>query len=385
MSSASVPAVRPAARMRPGVWTVVLFAIAAAALVFAVQRWTSGLGAVSNLSDRYPWGVWKAFNVLGGVAMGAAGFTIMGTVYVFHARRFAPIVKPAVLMAFLAYSTAAASLVVDIGKSWAIWHPIVMWNPESILFDVAWCLMLYTTVLLLEGSGMLFEKLGWHKLVKVQHAVTVPVVIVGILLSTMHQSSLGALFLIVPGKLHPLWYTTWLPVLFFVSAIAVGFAMVIVLARLAGRESPAIATPILSDVARVLVGVLGVYTVIRTYDLVSRGVFAMAWQPTYEALMVQVEFVLGVVVPMVMLAFPAVRASAKWMYVAAVLVVMGFIANRLNVSITGFEWKQGGHYVPALSEMAISLAFVAAAVVAFRWGARFLGVFSPKASWTAHE
>jgi Ni/Fe-hydrogenase subunit HybB-like protein len=376
MTSIAHDHARPVFRL--GFWKFVLFALIAAGLVAAFQRWTQGLGAVSNLSDKYPWGIWKAFNVLGGVAMGAAGFTIMGTVYVFHARRFQPIVKPAVLLAFLAYSSAAASLFVDIGKSWAIWHPIVFWNHSSILFDVAWCLMLYTTVLLLEGSGMLFERLGWHKLVRVQHAVTLPIVVVGILLSTMHQSSLGALFLIAPGKLHPLWYTPWLPPLFFVSALALGFAMVIVLARLAGRESPAIEMPVLGEVARVMVAALGVFGVIRVFDLWQRGVIGTALSTTYEALMFQLEFVLGVVLPMAILAVPKIRRSANGLYVAAAMVVLGFVANRLNVSITGFEWTQGGHYVPAVPEVVISLAIVAAAILGFHVGSRALRVFPEK-------
>jgi Ni/Fe-hydrogenase subunit HybB-like protein len=365
-------------QFRLGFWKYVLFALLAAGAVAAFQRWTGGLGAVSNLSDRYPWGIWKAFNVLGGVAMGAAGFTIMGTVYVFHARRFQPIVKPAVLLAFLAYSSAAVSLVVDIGKSWAIWHPSVFWNHESILFDVAWCLMLYTTVLVLEGSGMLFERLGWHKLVRIQHAVTLPVVIVGILLSTMHQSSLGALFLIAPGKLHALWYTPWLPPLFFVSALAMGFAMVIVLARLAGRDAPAIEMPVLGDVARVMVAALGVFGVVRVFDLWQRDMIATALSSSYEAHMFQIEFLLGVVLPMALLAVPRIRASANGLYLCAMMVVLGFIANRLNVSITGFEWTQGGHYVPAVSEVLISLAILAAAVLGFHVGARLLRVFPEK-------
>ncbi|MCE9636015.1 MAG: Ni/Fe-hydrogenase cytochrome b subunit [Planctomycetes bacterium] len=369
-------------QFRLGFWKFVLMALIAAGVVVAVQRWSQGLGAVSNLSDRYPWGIWKAFNVLGGVAIGGAGFTIMGTVYVFHARRFQPIVKAAVLMAFLAYASAAATLFFDIGKSWAIWHPIVFWNHESILFDVSWCLMLYMTVLLLEGSGMLFERLGWLKLVRIQHAITLPAVMVGVLLSTMHQSSLGALFLISPGKLHALWYTPWLPVLFFVSAIALGFAMVIILARLAGKDEPAIPMPILGDVARVMVAILGVFGVIRVFDLAQRGVLGLAFDTTYEAMMFQLEFVLGVVLPMAILAVPKIRASASGLYVAAAMVALGFVANRLNVSITGFEAAQGGHYVPAVAEVIISLAVVAMAIVGFHFGARLLRVFPERGnSW----
>lgn len=362
-------------RSLPGFWTTSVILLVAATVVLSVMRWAGGLGAVTNLSDAYPWGIWKALNVLGGVAMGAAGFTIMGTVYVFHAKRFEPLVKPAVLMALLAYTTAGASLFVDIGRSWAIWHPIVMWNPDSILFDVAWCLMLYLSILVLECSGMVFQRIGWHRAAHIQHMVTLPIVIIGILLSTLHQSSLGALFLIVPGKLHPLWYTEWLPGLFYVSAIAMGFAMVIILARLAGRGEPAIPMKTLTHASRVLFAALGVYAVMRIYDLATRHALGYALDTTYEAILFHVEFVVGVLVPGVMLAFPKVRESARGLYVAAVMVMLGFVANRLNVSITGFEWAQGGHYVPTFSEMLISLGIPGAAFLAFRWLARVLQVF----------
>ena len=359
-----------------GFWKWTLFAILAAGFALTVARYTEGLGAVTNLSDSYPWGIWKAFNVVAGVGLGGAGFTIMGVVYVFNAERFRPIVRPAILLAFLAYSSVAVALAIDIGKSWAIWHPIIMWNPNSILFDVAWCLMLYTSVLLLEGSGMVFERMGWKRLLKAQHAVTLPIVMAGILLSTLHQSSLGALFLIVPGKLHALWYTELIPVLFFLSAIGAGLAMVIVLGRLAtSRMGERVPTPVLLDLGQILFAVLGVYGVVRLFDLGQRGMLGTAFGFSYESLMFQVELLLGVVVPFVLLAVPRLRSNIRWVYAAGLCAVAGFVANRLNVAITGLEGAQGGHYVPAWSEMLISLMVVAAAFAAFRVGAGLLGVF----------
>ena len=364
-----------------GWWKWMLFAILAGGIALTVARYTEGLGGVTNLSDTYPWGIWKAFNVVAGVGLGGAGFTIMGTVYVFNAERFRPIVRPAILLAFLAYTSVAVALVIDIGKSWAIWHPIVMWNPTSILFDVAWCLMLYTSVLLLEGSGMLFERMGWKRLLKIQHAVTLPIVIVGILLSTLHQSSLGALFLIVPGKLHAFWYTELIPLLFLLSAIGAGLAMVIVLGRLAtSRMGERVPTPVLLDLGQILFAVLGVYGVVRLYDLGARGMLGEAFGLSYEAVMLQVELLLGVALPFAVLAVPHLRTNIRWVYAASLVAVAGFVTNRLNVAITGLESAQGGHYVPAWSEMLISLMVVAAAFAAFRVGAGLLGVFPQRPS-----
>ncbi len=373
----------PVPRSRFGFWRMALLPLLAAGIVFGVLRYAGGLGAVTNLSDRFPWGVWKGFNVLAGVMLGGAGFTIMAAVYVFHAHALRPVVRPAVLLAFLAYTSAALSLFIDIGKSWAIWHPIVMWNHESILFDVAWCLMLYTSILFLEGSGMLFERLGWDRLVKVQHAVTVPVVMIGVILSTLHQSSLGALFLIAPGKLHALWYTPLLPVLFLVSAVAVGLAMVIVLSNLSIRGLGApVATHALAEVGRVLVAVLGFYGVVRVWDVVHRGVAGAVFTASNEALLVWIEFLIGVVLPFAVLAVPTFRANLRTLYAASLLVVLGFVANRLNVSITGFEAAQGGSYVPAVPELVLSLFVVALVFVGFVVGSRFLRVYSAR---TGHE
>jgi len=361
---------------RLGFWKGMFFVLLAIGLVATVIRMVSGLGAVTNLSDKYPWGLWKGFNVLVAIGLGGAGFTLMGTVYVFNAKRFHSIVRPTVLMAFLAYASAAFSLVIDIGRPWTIWHPIVMWNPHSVLFEVAWCLMLYTCVLLLEGSGMLFERWGMDKMVRIQRMITLPIVIVGVILSTLHQSSLGALFLIVPGKLHALWYSSMLPLLFFVSAMAMGLAMVLILSRLSARAfGRSLEVPVLSHLARVLVAVLWVYAVARLFDLANNGAFPLAFQATYEAMMFQLEFVLGVVLPLVLLGSPARRARPGLLYSASVLVVFGFILNRLNVSITGFEAAQGGHYVPAWPEVFVTLMVVAMVFGAFVFGARYLGVY----------
>jgi len=354
----------------------VFFILVGLGLVLTVVRYVGGLGAVSNLSDRYPWGLWKAFNVLCGVGLGGAGFTLMGLVYVAHLKRFRPIVRPAVLMAFLAYSSAAFALIIDIGRSWAIWHPIVMWNPHSVLFEVAWCLMLYTAVLLLEGSGMIFEKFGKQKLLRIQRAVTLPVVIAGILLSTLHQSSLGSLFLIVPGKLHELWYSPILPALFFVSALCVGLAMLIVMSHISARAfGHEFRLPLLRGLGEILVAFLGVYGVTRVFDLGVRGSLGAAFASTYEASMFQLELVVGVVLPFLLLASPRARSGARGLYIASLLVVGGFVLNRLNVSLTGFESAQGGHYIPSWSEIFITLMIVALVFGAFGVAARFLPVF----------
>jgi len=339
-------------------------------------RFTRGLGAVTNLSDTYPWGLWIGFDVLCGVGLAAGGFTITAIVYLFHLERFRPIVRPAILTAFLGYLLVVAGLLVDLGRPWNLWHPLVMWNPHSVMFEIAWCVMLYTTVLGLEFSGMVFERLKWERALRIQRMLVIPLVILGVILSTLHQSSLGALYLIVPGKLHPLWYTSRLPFIFYASSICAGLAMVIVESRLSSRAHHRhLEMPLLSELGRVLVAGLGILAVFRIRDLASRGVLSLAFEPTYEAMLFQLEFLVGIILPLVLLAIPRVRRSPRGLYSAALLTVLGFITNRLNVSITGLEGVQGGHYIPAASEVLVTIMLVAMGFAAFNLAVRYLPVY----------
>ena len=364
-------------RFRPGLWTYLLFVILAAGAAVTVLRYWKGLGAVTNLSDRFPWGLWVGFDVLCGVGLAAGGFTITTAVYVFNLKRFQPIVRPTVLTAFLGYILVAVGLMYDLGKPWNIWHPMVMWNPRSPMFEVSWCVMLYLTVLALEFSGMVFERLGWTRALVLQHAATVPLVIAGAIISTLHQSSLGSFYLIMPAKLHPIWYTPLLPLLFYLSAIAGGLAMMIVESRLSSRAlGRGLEMPLLMSISRALFVALGVYGTVRVVDLARRGVLSRALSGEREAFFFQLELAIGVILPMALLAFSAVRRNSGRLYGAALLVVAGFIMNRLNVSITGLEGAQGGRYVPAVAEGIITLMLVAIGVAAFGLAVRFLPVMA---------
>ncbi|MDH4036406.1 MAG: Ni/Fe-hydrogenase cytochrome b subunit [Candidatus Krumholzibacteria bacterium] len=362
---------------RFGFWSAVFWILVGFGVATAFMRFTRGLGSVTNLSDNFPWGLWIGFDILCGVGLAAGGFTITAIVYLFHLERFRPIVRPAILTAFLGYLLVVVGLLFDLGRPWNIWHPLIMWNPHSVMFEIAWCVTLYTTVLALEFSGMVFERLGWKRALSIQHAVVIPLVIAGVILSTLHQSSLGALYLIVPGKLHPLWYTERLPVIFWLSAVCAGLAMVIVESRLSARAlGRNLEVPIIRTLGRALLGVLGVLAVFRLRDLAARGVLGLAFTPSYEAALFQVEFLLGIVLPFVLLLFPRMRRSPGGLYVASLFTVLGFIANRLNVSITGLEASQG-HYIPAAGEILVTLMLVALGFAAFKLAAKYLPVYPP--------
>ena len=251
-------------------WTTIVVLIFIAGAYATFLRFTRGLGATTNLSDPFPWGIWIGFDVLCGVMMAAGGFTLTAAVYIFNLERFRPIIRPTVLTAFLGYSLVVVALMFDLGRPYRIWHPLIMWNPHSVMFEVGWCVTLYTTVLALEFAPIVFERLRMEKALRIQHAIVIPLVIAGVLLSTLHQSSLGSLYLIVPEKLHPLWYTPLLPVFFFLSAICVGLAMTIFESRMTSKAfSKELELPLLISLGRVLLVGLLVYAVLRIEDFIT--------------------------------------------------------------------------------------------------------------------
>jgi Ni/Fe-hydrogenase subunit HybB-like protein len=361
---------------RPGFWTVVFALVFVLFAWVTVMRFSRGLGAVTHLSDRFPWGLWIGFDILCGVGLAAGAFTIMATVHLFNLRRFEPIVRPTVLTGYLGYVFVCFALLYDLGQPWRIWHAIVYWNEHSVMFEVAWCVMLYTTVLTFEFLPILLERFGLDRLRRALHHVNTPLVILGVLLSTLHQSSLGSLYLIVPEKLHPLWYTPLLPVLFYISAIGAGLGMIIVESQLSGRAfGRELEMDLLEPIGRAMVVALGVYGVLRIETLIHAGAWRLALGTGYEARMFQMEFGLGVLAPILLLAWSRVRASSSGLVAGASLAVLGFIMNRLNVSVTGLEHSSGTRYVPSWMEVTVSVGLVAIGFAVFALAVRYLPIF----------
>jgi len=357
-------------------WKTIMVVVFVAGAYATFLRFTRGLGATTNLSDQFPWGLWIGFDVLCGVMMAAGGFALTATVYIFNLERFRPIIRPAVLTAFLGYCLVVVALLYDLGRPYRIWHPLVMWNPTSVMFEVGWCVTLYTTVLALEFAPIVFERLRLEKALRVQHAIVIPLVIAGVLLSTLHQSSLGSLYLIVPEKLHPLWYTPLLPVFFFLSAICVGLAMTIFESHMSSKAfGKQLELPLLISLGRVLLVGLAVYAVLRFQDLYHRGALSYLRHLGYETDLFYVEVGVGLLLPIALLLNRRVRESAGGLYVIAVLVVLGFITNRLNVSITGMEASAGLHYIPKWTEVAVTGSIVVAGFVIFALAAKYLPIF----------
>jgi Ni/Fe-hydrogenase subunit HybB-like protein len=269
----------------------------------------------------------------------------------------------------------AVALTIDIGRPYRIWHPIFMWNEHSVLFEVAWCVMLYLTLLSLELAPAVCERFGWEKVLSLVRAISPPVVIFGVVLSTLHQSSLGSLFLIVPEKLYPLWYTPLLPVLFFISAVCAGLAMVIFASwqsyRALGKQ---LALPLLDGLARVLAVILLFYLSLRFVDLSRRAVLPALLRNRRETWLFLLENAL-LVFPMLLLFRSRIRASAHALYACALMVLFGFVANRLNVAITGLESSLGTHYLPKWPEVMITLSLISVGFAVFRAAAIHLPLF----------
>jgi len=364
-------------------WRVVLAIVMVIGAYASYVRFFKGLGASSGLSDEMPWGLWIGFDVLCGVALAAGGFTVAGVVYVLRLKAYHSILRPTVLTAFLGYMLVGVSLMYDLGRPWRIWHPMIMWNEHSVMFEVAWCVMLYLTVLALEFSPVVLERFkGKHpvigKAAKTIHTLTPLIVIAGVVLSTLHQSSLGTVFVIAPNKLHPLWYTPFLPVLFWCSAIAVGLAMTIFESALSHRGfGVAIHNHILQKLGKAISVVLFVYLIMKVGTLVARGNLHYIFERSTESYLFILEMLMGVIAPMILFLFKRIRENRKALFYSATLVVLGVVLNRLNVSITGIQRYTGNTYFPTFLEAMSSVFLIACGLLAFALISRYFAVFEP--------
>jgi Ni/Fe-hydrogenase subunit HybB-like protein len=357
-------------------WRTVFLVLCALGIYATYIRYTRGLGAVTNLSDEFPWGLWIGFDILCGVGLAAGGFTIAATVYLFNIERFKPILRPTILTAFLGYLLVIVALMFDLGRPDRIWHAIIMWNPHSVMFEVAWCVMLYTAVLALEFSPVVFERLGWEKPLKWVKRVTIPLVIVGVLLSTLHQSSLGSLYLIAPDKLYGLWYSPLLPVFFFISAIAVGCSMTIFESFMSFRAfGKRLESDLLRDLGRVILVVLVVYLALKVEDLLSNGKIALLTEMRTETYLYTLEMGIGVLLPIIFLSIPRIGQSYNGLFMSALFVILGFVLNRLNVSVTGMAASSGVSYFPAWTEISVTMFIVAIGFGVFSLAVKNLGIF----------
>jgi Ni/Fe-hydrogenase subunit HybB-like protein len=371
-------------------WRVIVAVIFAAGIYSTVARFALGFARSTNLSDPQPWGLWVGMGTLCGVGLSAGGFAIAAAVYLLGFERYRPVMRAAVLVSFLGYLTVCTGMIYELGLPWRIWHPMVMWNRHSVLFEVSWCVMLYTSVLALEFSPALVEKLPFAKLrdfyLKWHHELLIALVMIGTLLSSMHQSFLGGLYLITKGKLYPLWYSQYLTTEFYLSAIPAGLAVTIIAVYLSVRSlNVKVDTTILSDFSRVMAPMLGLWGLFRFVDMVTHDATPYLFLWREETWSFWLEIGLLVIVPVFLLTREKVRNNPQYLYWTCCVVVMGFVTNRLNISITGLQASSGVYYVPKWTEFACTLAVLTAAVCAFRYAVIYLDILPknpPQPRWT---
>ena len=346
---------------------MVLWLIMGLASAVAVARYLFGLGATTNLGDATPWGLWIGFDVMSGVALAAGGFLLTATVYIFKLKDFKAFVRPAVLTAFLGYIAVVVGLLFDLGLPWNIWHMIVYWNPHSPLFEVGWCVMLYLAVLTLEFFPVPLEE--FSRAAKIRNLLLklrLPLVIAGIALSTLHQSSLGSLFLAMPYRVHPLWYSPIIPVLFFMSAICLGLMMVTFESLFTAhfyRRQPE--TELLGRLGKAARWFMLAYLLLRFTDLAVRGSLKYLAGAEWQVWMFWFEIAVSALVPMLLLFIRPVRTSHGGQWAIAAMGVSGVVLNRINVGGLVHLGRGGAFYLPAWTEIMISAGVVSAAVLLF--------------------
>lgn len=370
----------------------ILVGIFAVCAVFLAYRFAAGLGASTAMNDGYPWGIWIAFDVVVGTALGCGGYALALLVYVLNKGEYHPLVRPAILTSALGYTMASVSIHVDLGRPWLIWRIPTFswhWNLNSALLEVALCVMLYVAVLWVELSPAFMEKWkqGSDGFLKRSSEKAYPVVqkalpwviALGLLLPTMHQSSLGTVMLLTGPKLHPLWNTPLLPLLFLVSCLGMGFAVVVFESELAARFFRRTReTEMLGRMARVMVPVLSVFTAVRLLDLALRGRLGLLTTFDFYTAMFLLETVL-LLAPAFMLLSERARRDPGNVFRAAMLMIVAGTLYRLDTYLVAF--RPGSHfsYFPSFPEIMVTVGIVAAEVILYVVIVRYFPILSAQA------
>ena len=378
-------------------WVIVIAFVALNGIVFLIGRFLFGIGAVTNLNDQFPWGIWIGLDVAAGVALAAGGFTTAALGHIMHRDKYETVIRPALLTAMLGYTFVAFGVFIDIGRWYYIWHPLLMWNGNSALFEVGICVMMYLTVLYIEFLPIVTERfIGkvnlpgifkrfnnlvdsvLRKLDKGLDKTMFVFIIAGVVLSCLHQSSLGTLMIISGPKLHPLWQTPILPLLFLLSAFAVGFPMVIMESLTASKSfglKPEM--EVLASLSKFVGPLLGIYLIGKLGDMVIRETFVYLTELNSVSILFGIELIIGVIVPLRMFLSPAVRRSPTGLYIASMLVIFGVLMNRFNNFITAYNPPYAVEsYIPSFGEISVTLGFVALEILAYRLFVKIFPIIS---------
>ncbi len=368
-------------RIGPGM--IMIWIVGALGLGVAFYRWIVGLGPTTNLTDGRGWGIWISFDMMSGIGLAAGAFTVAAIVYIFNLKQFYPIVRPTILTGFISYILAAFTLLVDLSQPQRIWHLLIYGNIHSPLFEIGWCVMLYTTVLALEFSPVVFEALGWKTPLRLIRGITIPLIIIGVTLSTLHQSTLGTMLTILPHRVHPLWYSPLLPLYFYLTAIAAGLAMTVFESYHSSRTyGYPFEIKMLASLTKAIPYVFGLYLLVRIGELFITGKYFHLLQGGLPAIMYVIELVGGVLIPMLYFADSKTRNDVNGITWGAFFAMGGLILNRLNTALVFFE---GDLYFPSWQELAVSIGLTCLGLIMFDAAVRFLPMFpEPKPEVARH-
>jgi len=371
----------------PGV--IVVAILAASGLAVLAARLIFGLGAVTNLDNQYPWGIWIGVDVASGVALAAGGFTMAFIAHVLNNERYHVLVRPALLTAAIGYTFVGLGVAVDLGRYYNIWHVMMpsMWQGNSVLFEVGMCVMIYLSVLYIEFlpivcerfmgrvnlPGMLGKLNGFFEgllriLDRTLGKLMSLFIIAGVVLSCAHQSSLGSLMAIAPSKLYPLWHTPVLPLLFLLSAFSVGLSMAIFESILASRSfKRPVEMHVLSPLARMIPLLLVLYFAAKIIDLINRDAWPLLFEWNVRAVMFWIELGVGVILPTFLFLSHTLRRKPGWLFASAAMVVFGVVLNRFNVFVTGYTPPYATErYFPAWTEVLLTVGMISLIVLLYR-------------------
>jgi len=362
-------------------------------IVLIVIRFVNGIGSITNLSQEVPWGLWIGFDVVTGVAFAGGAYVVTFMVYILNIQKYKPIVRVTVLNGFLAYVFYAGALLLDLGKPWNVVNPIIgnSFGVSSVLFLVAWHFLLYMIAQLIEFSPAIAEWLGAKKARKILSWMTLGAVIFGITLSTLHQSGLGALYLMAKEKIHPLWYSEFIPILFFISSIFAGLSMVIFEGSISQRvfsdqiseKNHKAHDDIIHGLSKVCAFAFMVYFFLQIVVFVH----GKHWQYLNSRMgaWYLLEMIGFVLVPMILYFISYRTRNITLVKISSVLAMLGVIINRLNVTVIAFKWDAPTHYVPSWQEIVVTLTVLSIEIWIFRWLVRRLPVLRESPSWVPED
>jgi Ni/Fe-hydrogenase subunit HybB-like protein len=350
-------------------FTLVLAALAGIGLFFMAQRFIYGLGAVTNINNGYPWGIWVVWDVVIATGFACGGYAMALVCYVMNRGEYHHLVRPALTASLFGYSLGGASVLIDLGRYWNFWH--ILWpgyaQPASVMFEVAACISCYILVLWIEFSPAFLEHLGLKNLKTKLNKVMFVFIGLGVLLPTMHQSSLGSLLVVFGYQIHPLWQTPLLPLLFLLTAVCMGFSIVILEATLAAvgfRRDIGDELPMLSKIGKIIMGILAAYLVIRLGDLVVRGAIFKVFTSGVKSVMFLIEMA-AFAYPIAVLSSPANRRRLSKLLAAAMSMLTGAVLYRIDAFLVAYDTGPGWHYFPSVPEMMVTIGVIAIEVLAY--------------------